>query len=133
MPLSEIKQKHVWLLSEMMAMPSGDYRVHHRTRAPRRTPTAEELDAQIDALKEANVEMVWVTRKYPLLVFLIPALLPLVSAWRSNGVVHAPYWSLRSILPFAQRSLDEVPCNCISCEMRLSSISRIATHAYLAS
>ena len=76
MPLSEVKQKHVWLLSEMMAMPSGDYEVHHRTRAPRRTPTAEELDAQIEALKEANIEMVWVTRKYPLLVFLIPALLP---------------------------------------------------------
>ena len=76
MPLSEIKEKHVWLLSEMMAMPSGDYRVHHRTRAPRRTPTSEELDAQIEALKEANIEMVWVTRKYPLLVFLIPALLP---------------------------------------------------------
>ena len=76
MPLSEVKQKHVWLLSEMMAMPSGDYGVHHRTRAPRRTPTSEELDAQIEALKEANIEMVWVTRKYPLLVFLIPALLP---------------------------------------------------------
>ena len=76
MPLSEVKQKHVWLLSEMMAMPSGDYAVHHRTRAPRRTPSAEELDAQIKALKEAKIEMVWVTRKYPLLVFLIPALIP---------------------------------------------------------
>ena len=74
MPLSEVKQKHVWLLSEMMAMPSGDYGASSN-KSSRRTPTPEELDAQIEALKEANIEMVWVTRN-TLLVFLIPALLP---------------------------------------------------------
>ena len=65
MHLSEVKQKHVWLLSEMMAMPSGDYGVNHRTRAPRHTPTPEELDAQIESLEEAGIDIVWVTRKYP--------------------------------------------------------------------
>ena len=133
MPLSEVKQKHVWLLSEMMAMPSGDYGVHHRTRAPRRTPTTEELDAQIEALKEANVEMVWVTRKYPIIGIFNSCIVTLVSAWRSNGVVHATYWSLRSVtlslnVLWTKSLVTAFPARCGS-----PSISRIATHAYLAS
>ena len=58
-------------------MPSGEKKILHRTRAPRKTPTVEQLTAQIDVLKENGVEEVWVTRKYPLLVFLWPAIIPL--------------------------------------------------------
>ena len=51
------------------------------------TPTAEELDAQIEALKEAKIEMVWVTRNIPFGI-LIPALY-LSIYLEVNGVVHA--------------------------------------------
>ncbi len=74
MPLERVMGEHVWLLSELMEMPSGETVVHHRTRAPTTTPSAEDLAIQIAALTEQGVEKVWVTRKYPLLVFLWPAI-----------------------------------------------------------
>ena len=74
MPLERVIGEHVWLLSELMEMPSGETVVYHRTRAPTTTPSAEELALQIAVLAEQGVENVWVTRKYPLLVFLWPAI-----------------------------------------------------------
>jgi hypothetical protein len=73
MPLERVMGEHVWLLSELMEMPSGETVVHHRTRAPSTTPSVGELAIQVAALAEHEVEKVWVTRKYPLLVFLWPA------------------------------------------------------------
>ena len=74
MPLERVMTEHVWLLSELMEMPSGETVVHHRTRVPTTTPSTEELVMQIAALTEQGVEKAWVTRKYPLLVFLWPAI-----------------------------------------------------------
>ncbi len=37
----------------------------------------EELSEQLDKLKELGINKVWITHKHPLLVFLLPALLPL--------------------------------------------------------
>ena len=68
---------HVWLLSTIAEMPSGEKKIVHRTRAPRKTPSKEKLMEEISILKENGVEEVWVTRKYPLLVFLWPAIIPL--------------------------------------------------------
>lgn len=73
MPLARVMEEHVWLLSELMEMPSGETVVYHRTRAPSTTPSVGELAIQVAALAEHEVEKVWVTRKYPLLVFLWPA------------------------------------------------------------
>ena len=77
MDLDEILNKHVWLLSTIVEMPSGERKIVHKTRAPSRSPTREQLEAAIEELREGGLESAWVTRKFPLLVFLWPALLPL--------------------------------------------------------
>ena len=79
LPLGEVRQRHVWVLTTVMAMPDGSQRLHHRTRAPRQTPTAEALEDQLQSLEAMGVERVWVSFKMPLLVFLLPAILPLVA------------------------------------------------------
>jgi len=78
MDINIVENKHVWLLTTVVDMPSGEMKVIHRTRAPSRTPSSEELSKQISSLIEMEVEQVWVTRKFPLLVFLWPALIPFI-------------------------------------------------------
>ena len=77
MHIDKIADSHVWLLSSVAEMPNGEKKIIHKTRAPRKTPSKDKLEIQINALKENGVEKVWVTRKYPLLVFLWPAIIPL--------------------------------------------------------
>ena len=77
MNIDKVIENHVWLLTTIADMPNGDKKILHRTRAPRKTPTIEKLNSDIEYLKEHGVEEVWVTKKYPLLVFLWPAILPL--------------------------------------------------------
>ena len=77
-PIDEVLQRHVWMLTTTMVRPDGEGEVIHRSRAPRRTPNEEELQQQIMSLKALGVEDVWVSFKMPLLVFLFPAVLPLV-------------------------------------------------------
>lgn len=76
--LDQVLQKHVWLLTTVIELPDGTTGTHHRTRAPRTTPTREALESSVQALANAGVEKVWVSSKLPLLVFLLPAILPLV-------------------------------------------------------
>ena len=52
--------------------------VYHRKRAPRKTPSDEQLAVALAELKAAQVEEVWVSQKLPLLVFLFPAIIPMV-------------------------------------------------------
>ena len=77
MSVDNVLSSHVWLLSTIAEMPNGEKKIIHRTRAPRKTPSIEKLMEEISILKENGVEEVWVTRKYPLLVFLWPAIIPL--------------------------------------------------------
>jgi hypothetical protein len=78
MPLSSVATSHVWLLTTIAEMPNGTKKIIHRTRAPSKSPSKEKLAQSIAILEENSVETVWVTRKFPLLVFLWPAVLPLV-------------------------------------------------------
>ena len=78
MPIDEVQTRHVWLLTSLIEMPSGEMEVYHNTRAPRRTPTDEQLSESIAKLKQHNVDRVWVSYKLPLLVFLFPAIIPMV-------------------------------------------------------
>jgi hypothetical protein len=78
MPIEDVPERHVWLLTTTMALPSGETCVVHSTRAPRITPSDEELDADLERLRSLGVDKVWVSHKMPLLVFLFPAVLPLV-------------------------------------------------------
>jgi hypothetical protein len=73
-----VLEKHVWLLTSVIEMPDGTTSVHHRSRAPRTTPSREELELSLNELKAAGVNQVWVSSKLPLLVFLFPAIAPLV-------------------------------------------------------
>jgi hypothetical protein len=77
MNVDNVISNHVWLLTTIAEMPNGEKKILHRTRAPRKTPTIEKLTEDIKILKENGVEEVWVTKKYPLLVFLWPAILPM--------------------------------------------------------
>ena len=77
MNIEDVMNNHVWLLTSIAEMPSGEKKIVHRTRAPRQTPSQEKLQSDIDILKENGVEIVWTTKKYPLLVFLWPAIIPL--------------------------------------------------------
>jgi hypothetical protein len=86
-PIDEVMQRHVWMLTTTMVRPDGEGEVIHRSRAPRRTPTEDELLEQIKILKALNVEHVWVSFKMPLLVFLLPAVLPLVLLGEPTALV----------------------------------------------
>ncbi len=77
MHVDKVLQSHVWLLSTIADMPNGDKKIVHRTRAPAKTPSLDKLKTEINILKENGVEEVWITRKYPLLVFLWPAVIPM--------------------------------------------------------
>ena len=59
-------------------MPNGERKVVHAARAPRQTPSKDAVSEHVSRLKELGVERVWVSHKMPLLVFLFPAVLPLV-------------------------------------------------------
>ncbi|MEJ6563429.1 MAG: hypothetical protein QNL85_06975 [Euryarchaeota archaeon] len=74
----EVLNRHVWLLTTLIDLPDGSTRAHHRSRAPRTTPTQEALQASLDVLEDAGIDQVWVSSKLPLLVFLFPAIAPLV-------------------------------------------------------
>lgn len=77
MDIDKVQQSHVWLLTTVIELPNGDVRPYHRTRAPRRTPSNEQLLQQINMLKANNITKVWVSHKLPLLVFLFPVILPM--------------------------------------------------------
>ena len=77
--IDEVMKRHVWLLSDTMEMPNGEVRVVHHARAPRQTPSDGVLKQQIQRLSDQGVTQVWVSFKMPLLVFLFPAILPLVA------------------------------------------------------
>ena len=86
-PIDEVLQRHVWMLTTTMVRPDGEGEVIHRSRAPRRTPNEEELQQQTMSLKALGVEDVWVSFKMPLLVFLFPAVLPLVLLGEPTALV----------------------------------------------
>ena len=75
---NDVINRHVWLLTTVIELPDGSTGAHHRTRAPRTTPSEEAVVESIKALEEAGIDQVWVSSKLPLLMFLFPAIVPLV-------------------------------------------------------
>ena len=78
LPRDRVAERHVWLLTTLIEKPDGSMEVYHRKRAPRRTPSDEELSTALSELEAAGVRQVWVRQKLPLLVFLFPAILPMI-------------------------------------------------------
>lgn len=77
-PVDEVLTRHVWLLTTIVESAGGEKVIIHKLKAPRRTPTDEQLRTQVNELKNLGIEEVWVTRKFPLLVFLWPAIIPML-------------------------------------------------------
>tara|TARA_B100001029_G_scaffold169737_1_gene164922 strand:- start:62 stop:1090 length:1029 start_codon:yes stop_codon:yes gene_type:complete len=78
MPLSEIPQKHVWLLEEVVDKPDGTRGVTRRMRPVRGSRAETEVEAVLDELAAEGLDKAWVTAKHPFLLFVFPAILPLV-------------------------------------------------------
>ena len=78
MEVNNVLNSHVWLLTSIVEMPSGEKKIVHKTRAPTKTPSKEKLQQDITELIENGVEEVWITKKYPLLLFLWPATIPML-------------------------------------------------------
>ncbi len=76
-PRTEVLDRHVWLLTSLVEKPDGQREIYHSKRAPRRSPSKEEVVEKLNELKQEGVNHVWVSQKLPLLVFLFPAILPL--------------------------------------------------------
>ena len=76
-PLASVRNRHVWILTDTMEMPSGETVLNHRKRAPRKTPSDAELDEHIERLETFGADRIWVSLKLPLLLFLFPAIVPL--------------------------------------------------------
>ena len=76
-PLDSVRNRHVWILTDTMDLPSGERVLNHKRRAPRQTPTEQEMEDHIQRLEAFGAENIWVSLKLPLLLFLFPAILPL--------------------------------------------------------
>ena len=76
-PLSTAQNRHAWILTDTMELPNGDLKIYHRRRAPRQSPSEDEVRDHIDKLENEGVRNVWVSLKLPLLLFIWPAILPL--------------------------------------------------------
>ena len=76
-PLSTAQNRHAWILADTMELPNGDLKIYHRRRAPRQSPSEDEVRRHIEKLEKEGVRNVWVSLKLPLLLFLWPAILPL--------------------------------------------------------
>jgi len=88
-PLSDVMHRHVWMLTTTMVMPDGRTEVVHTARAPRRTPPPDEVAESVASLEALGVTSVWVSMKMPLLVFLWPAMLPLVLVGEPTALLMA--------------------------------------------
>mgnify|MGYP002843863928 FL=1 len=78
MPLSEIPQKHVWLLEEVIDKPDGTRGVTRRMRPVRGSRAETEVEAVLDELAAEGLDKAWVTAKHPFLLFVFPAIIPLI-------------------------------------------------------
>ena len=76
-PLNSVHDRHVWILSDTMEMPNGETVLNNKKRAPRRTPSDQEMNEHIARLDAFGAERIWVSLKLPLLLFLFPAIVPL--------------------------------------------------------
>ena len=78
MPLSEIPHNHVWLLEEVVDKPDGTRGVTRRMRPVRGSRAETEVEAVLDELAAEGLDKAWVTAKHPFLLFVFPAIFPLV-------------------------------------------------------
>ena len=76
MNVDSVIDSHVWFLSTIAEMPNGEKKLFIELGLLEKHPVKKTVGRNLN-LKGNGVEKVWVTRKYPLLVFLWPAIVPL--------------------------------------------------------
>ena len=86
-PIDEVENRHVWMLTKIIVGGDGEKKIHHASRAPKFTPSVDEVKSQVAELREMGVDSVWISFKIPLLVFLFPALIPLMLFGDPTGLV----------------------------------------------
>ena len=77
MQLQDIGNSHVWILDTVVEKPDGSSSIRTSTRPPRKSRDNDQQQQLIKELGGMGREWAWVTHKYPLLTFLLPATLPL--------------------------------------------------------
>ncbi|MED5486773.1 MAG: A24 family peptidase C-terminal domain-containing protein, partial [Candidatus Thermoplasmatota archaeon] len=78
MPLNQIPKKHVWLLEEVIDKPDGTRGIVRKMRPVRGSRAETELETVLDELEREGIMRAWVTAKHPFLVFVFPAIIPLI-------------------------------------------------------
>jgi hypothetical protein len=78
MPLLEIPKKHVWLLEEVTDKPDGTRGLTRRMRPVRGSRAETDVETVLGELAAEGSEKAWVTAKHPFLLFVFPAILPLI-------------------------------------------------------
>ena len=78
MPLQDIPNNHVWLLEEMVDGADGERSIEISIRPMRGSRSETDVEAVLAELAEAGSEKAWVTAKYPFLLLVFPAIIPLI-------------------------------------------------------
>ena len=78
MPLQDIPNSHVWLLEEMVDGADGERSIETSIRPMRGSRSETDVKAVLAELAEAGRDKAWVTAKYPFLLFVFPAIVPMV-------------------------------------------------------
>ena len=77
MKLNQVGSAHVWILDTIIENPEGEVIIKTNTRPPSKSRNNDEQKILITNLEDLGRDWAWVTHKYPLLTFLLPAILPL--------------------------------------------------------
>ena len=78
MPLTEIPDRYVWLLEEVVDLPDGTRGAMRRMRPVRGSRSELDVKTVLDELAAEGHDKAWVTEKYPFLLFVFPAIVPLI-------------------------------------------------------
>tara|TARA_B110001454_G_scaffold178800_1_gene171756 strand:- start:627 stop:1628 length:1002 start_codon:yes stop_codon:yes gene_type:complete len=78
LPLSEIPNRHVWLLDEVIEGADGEKKVETRMRPKRGGRAEHKLQEMLSELEELGADKAWTTEKYPFMAFLMFGIIPLL-------------------------------------------------------
>ena len=77
--IEDLAGRHVWILDEVVEDPDGSKRVVTRMRPRRGGRSEDDVEGLVSELEGLGVNKVWVTEKYPFMVFLMIGIVPLIA------------------------------------------------------
>ncbi len=78
LPLSEIPNRHVWLLDEVIEGADGEKKIKTRMRPKRGGRAENKLHHMLSELEELGADKAWITEKYPFMAYLMVGTIPLI-------------------------------------------------------